>query len=87
MKISRFDYKRQKELLDCYIGEEIIYNNEKYKIVKIISGDIQVMGVDYKIDTIWTVRVLSQNNKIKEVPIDNIFKVCYPHLCWKEVEF
>ena len=85
MKISRFDYKKQKELLDSYIGEEIIYNDKKYTIVKFMSGDIQVTGSNYNIDTIWTVCILSQNKEMIELPINILFKICYPHLCWLEI--
>ncbi len=83
MKVSRFDYIKQYELLKSYIGEKIIYKNDIYTIEKIVSGDIQVIGRDYNNDTIWTVCILSKNEEI-ELPIDVIFKICYPHLCWEE---
>lgn len=84
MKISRFDYKKQKELLESYIGEDIIYKGEVYKIEEISSGTIQMKGEDYSTDTTWNVCLLSRNNEIINPHIDEIFKICYPHFCWLE---
>ena len=84
MKISRFDYKKQKELLEPYIGEDILYNNTIYNILRISSGPIRVSGDDYNKDTIWCVCILSQDNNLLNIPIEELFNILYPHLCWLE---
>lgn len=86
VKVSKTDYRRQKELLESYIGEEILYNGEEYKIENLFSGPIQIKGEDYSVNTTWNVCILSQNNEIVEISIDKLFGICYPHLCWMENE-
>ena len=86
MKISRFDYKKQKELLEPHIGENILYKNKFYKIEDILSGPIQVTWEDYNRDTIWIICVLSNDNETINIPIEELFKILYPYLCWLESE-
>ncbi len=84
-KVSKYDYKKQYEMLETFIGENIIYDNIIYKLVNIYIGPI--LGNDnyeYVNKSHWCVCILKNNIGFLYPHINGIFKSCYPHLCWLE---
>lgn len=71
-KISKFDYKKQKELLSKYIGQNIIYNGLIYELIDFFEYTNKISYI----------KCVLRKDRLKSitVPINIIFEICYPNV-------
>lgn len=81
-EISKFDYKTQKEMLEDYIGQNIVYNEDDYQLLNFI--EVEITSTDYKLPKYYIECLLIDKcgNRI-QVCVNEIFKICFPQYCKK----
>lgn len=81
MKVSKTDFKTQKELLTKCIGYSLKYDDTIYRLVTVEIGEISRNPKDLDCDKYWEVCVLQCNEHYIYPKIYEVFKIFYPHLC------
>ena len=71
MKVSKTDYKTQKEMLTEYISQHIIYQGKIYTLVDFFEYLVNDKPI---VECVLSFR----DEESITVPIIEIFKVCYP---------
>lgn len=81
-EISKFDYKTQKEMLEDYIGQYIVYNEDDYQLLNFI--EVEITSTDYKLPKYYIECLLIDKYKNKvQVCVNEIFKIYFPPYCKK----
>ena len=78
IKVSKTNYITQKEMLNEYIGKQIVYKGVVYKLLDFL--DIKIESLDNVSHNIQCVLV-DEKGKRCEVFIEYIFEVCFPKYC------
>lgn len=77
MKVSKTDYKTQKEMLTEYIGQHITYDNVDYILYDFLDIKITDDKENHYIEGILMDSNFNKNN----IPVSVIFKIVYPQCC------
>lgn len=75
MKISKDDMLKQKEMLTDYIGKQVPYNGQIYRLIDFLD-----ININDKSHSIQCVMCLNDITKCETVKITEIFRICYPYV-------
>ena len=81
MKVSKTDYKTQKEMLTKCIGQRITYKDTEGVLEAVEIGELLHNPDDINLNKYWDICVLRCNNQFIYPKIYEVFKIFYPHLC------
>lgn len=78
-KVSKSDYKKQQELLESYIGKQIVYRGNVYNLLQFL--DVTISTDDFPCKHRIECILVDKNGIFYNIFIGDIFENCFPEYC------